>query len=245
VNVFADWPPTARALVERACVAYGGSERWARTRLSFVPAVLSGALPALKGAGRTFALPSRIHLEPGSGQAVFDDFPRPGERGLYQAGAVSIIGRGGREESRDLVRRASFRGWHKLARWRPLDALYFFGYALSHYHSVPFTLGEAHFLRQDRWRDLDALALELPPALHTHSRRQTFYFDEDGLIVRHDYVAEIVGGWARGAHFWRHYTRVEGLPLALTRHVVARIGRFPLPFVALHAELAEPRVSVG
>jgi hypothetical protein len=35
----------------------------------------------------------------------------------------------------------------KYRRWSPIDALYFFGYALWHYHVLPFALAEAQFLR--------------------------------------------------------------------------------------------------
>ena len=55
---------------------------------------------------------------------------------------------------------------------------------------------------------------------------------------RHDYVADIVGWWARGAHRWDDLVEVGGLLLARRRHVVARLGRVEIPsVVALHAEL--------
>jgi hypothetical protein len=61
--------------------------------------------------------------------------------------------------------------------------------------------------------------------VHTHSRIQTIYFDREGLIVRHDYVAEIIGPWARGAHLWRDFVEVNGFPIATHRRVVTRLGR--------------------
>lgn len=78
--------------------------------------------------------------------------------------------------------------------------------------------------------------------MHTHSRRQTFYFEEDGLLRRHDYVADVIGPWARGAHLWRDFETVGGLEMATVRHVVLRLGRWTTPLVALHVELA---LSVG
>ena len=140
------------------------------------------------------------------------------------------------------MRAGPFAGWRKLRRWSPADALYFFGYALTHYHALPFTLGRGEPLGIQRvrydGRVLTGIEVELPAELHTHSRRQTFYFEEDGLLRRHDYVADIAGTWARGAHFWTDFTTVGGLEMARVRHVVARLGRRPTPFVALHAELA-------
>ena len=87
-------------------------------------------------------------------------------------------------------------------------------------------------------RKLTGIEVELPADLHTHSPRQTFYFEEDGLLRRHDYVADIAGAWARGAHFWTDFVTVAGVQMAGVRHVVARVRRQTVPFVALHAELA-------
>jgi hypothetical protein len=236
---FGSWPAGARAVVERACAAYGGATRWHRHRIVLVPRLLTGLLPALKGYPYTFGLPSRFVLSTARAAATFEDYPLPGAQGRFDEGTVWLLDAQGREQARSADHRASFRGWRKWRRWTPLDALYFFGYALTHYHAVPFSLGDARLLRHRQRGGLDALTVEFPPALHTHCRRQTFYFDAEGLIRRHDYVADIAGWWARGAHFWNDYVRVDGAPIARTRHVVARVGGVPLPFTALHAEFSE------
>jgi hypothetical protein len=97
--------------------------------------------------------------------------------------------------------------------------------------------------RPGRDDDGFALTVRFPPSLHTHSPVQTVYFALDGLIVRHDYAADIVGRLARGAHFWRDYVTVEGLPIASRRTVYARLGRLPLPLVALDAHFDPPSVT--
>jgi hypothetical protein len=229
---FADWPAPARTVIERACHAYGGEERWRQLRLRLELRSLRGLVPALKGLRRTFPFPARALVEPARAAATFEDYPVPGARIHFEAGAVRLVGHDGQEQhSPD--HRASFQGLGKWRRWSPLDAVYFFGYALTHYHAMPFTLSEARLLRHRG----DVLTVELPASLHTHSQRQTIHFGPDGLIQRHDYVADIVGWWARGAHFWRDYVSVEGFPVARTRHVVARLGAFTTPLTALHAEL--------
>ncbi|HEY1906588.1 MAG TPA: hypothetical protein VGG91_11140 [Myxococcaceae bacterium] len=81
--------------------------------------------------------------------------------------------------------------------------------------------------------------------MHTHSEVQTIYFAEDGLIVRHDYVAEIISPWAHGAHLWLEYVEVKGIPIATHRRVLTRIGRQPLPLVALDARLGAPVICSG
>jgi hypothetical protein len=55
-----------------------------------------------------------------------------------------------------------------------------------------------------------------PSYLATHSTEQTLYFGEDGLIRRHDYDVEIMGG-SGAAHYISDYNRVGGVMIS-TRH---------------------------
>ncbi len=242
----AGWQGPARELLEAAVHRHGGWAAWQSLRaIAVQPRRLTGMLPWLKGSGRTFHLPPRAEVHPHDERAVFFDYPAPGGTGTFERGRLTLA------DARGVVSvengRDAFRGWRKLRRWQPAGALYFFGYALTHYHSLPFTLGRGRPLglrrvRQDG-RILTGVEVELPPELHTHSRRQTFYFDTDGLLRRHDYVADIVGAWARGAHLWRDFVTVAGLQMATTRHVMACLGRWSTPLVALHAELTLERAS--
>lgn len=225
----------AAALVARSVARYGGRERWLRLSIKLAPSSLTGLLPRLKGVGHTFDLPAMVEIQPARARAVFHDYPGPGSTGLFEAGLVALGGDAPAEH------RASFRGARKWRRWSPLDALYFFGYALTHYHAVPFTLGDAELRAWDEQRRI--LTVAFPPSVHTHCAVQSFHFDDSGLILRHDYVAEIVGAWARGAHFWQEYREVEGFPVATHRRVLARLGTRPLPLVALDARLGVAGLS--
>jgi hypothetical protein len=235
------WTPPAAEVLERACDHYGGVQAWrALRRIRLIPAELSGLLPWLKGMGNTFRLPSAFEIDPHERRTRFLGYPDADHVGLFENGAVRIERRDGGDvvaESRD--HRQSFRALAKHRRWAPLDALYFFGYALAHYHALPFTLREARLLRArtagSRNKPVDILDVELPADLPTHCRRQTFYFDRSGRLTRHDYHAEIVGFLARGAHFWKRETICNGLPICMERHVVARLGATPSPLTALRA----------
>jgi hypothetical protein len=240
----------ATEVLERACDWFGGEDRWRRIRVFRLHSDgLTGLLPLLKGNHRTFSFPRVIEVSPHERTTRFLEFPAAGCHGIYENGSVRIERTATGEvveSSRD--HRATFRGFAKNRLWRPIDALFFFGYALVHYHSLPFSLKQArpigvceHTLGGARVR---ALHVELPPGLQTHSRRETFFFDESGAIVRHDYVADVVGAWARGAHLWQNVTRIDGFPVAMERRVLPKLGSLAIPGITvLHAGFRHAEVE--
>jgi hypothetical protein len=233
------WTGEPRRLLERALERHGGWAAWRRLGgLTLTLRSLTGLVPRRKGVNDTFPTPTRGEIWPHRGVVVLHDYPAPGRRGLFSAGQVQLLDGDLILEGR-VDPRASFSGWRKRRRWTPSDALYFFGYALAYYHALPFSLVAARPLGVRRARSagraLTGVAVELPTTLHTHCRRQTFFFDDEGLLRRHDYVADIVGAWARGAHRWDDFVDVGGIPVPRHRHVVARLGPLELPIVALDA----------
>jgi hypothetical protein len=236
------WTGEARVLLERAIERHGGWSAWRRAGgISLTVKALSGRVPEHKGLGDTFPIPGRIEVWPRRGLVIMYDFPVAGRRGVFSGGQVQLL------DGETLLEahadgRATFAGARRRRRWAPIDALYFFGYALAHYHSLPFSLTAARPLgllrARSAGRALSGVAVELPASLPTHCRRQAFFFDDEGVLRRHDYVADVVGWWARGAHRWDDLVEVGGLLLARRRHVVLRLGRIEIPsVVALHAEL--------
>ncbi|HET6983556.1 MAG TPA: hypothetical protein VFI53_15540 [Myxococcaceae bacterium] len=229
-------------LVERAIARHGG-ERWSRIEAIELPVLaLSGFLPWLKGYPRSFGLPRIVRIDPVRVRAAFVDYPRPGEQGVFDRGRVAL------GPAEPVEHRASFSGAGRRRQWSALDALYFFGYALTHYHSLPWRLRDAEVLAVGPTRQsgaTHALTVRFPRTVHTHSAVQTIYFAEDGLIVRHDYVAEVISPFAQGAHLWLDYVEVKGIPIATHRRVLTRIGRQTLPLVALDARLGTPVIESG
>jgi hypothetical protein len=239
---YAGWPDDAARLVERAITAHGGLDRWRDTtgiRLPFVHG--AGPLLRLKGYQDTFPAPLEYEVRPHEGVTLFHGYPDDQHRGRFAGGSVSVERADGSGASAVSVdHRVTLRGLAKYRRWSALDALYFFGYALWHYHTVPFTLPQARLMRVVSVRDFPTgVDVLLPPDVVTHCRRQQFYFGRDGRITRHDYVADVVGTWARGAHFWEDYQDAGGLAIARRRRVVARIGRRTIPIRVLCIQLGE------
>ena len=246
MSAFDGWTSDAIALVERAIAAHGGRERWQAAKSIRLPFRRgSGALLMLKGFGHTFRAPREFEVLPHERTTIFHAYPDDRHRGCFANGTVRIErNEGGEVLSESVDHRGTLTGFAKYRRWSALDALYFFGYALWHYHVVPFTLGEARLVRVVRRGNAPiGIDVAFAPDVHTHCRRQQFYFGADGRIVRHDYVADVIGAWARGAHHWEDYERVSGLLIARRRRVVARIGRRPVPLPVLCVEFGEPRIT--
>jgi len=236
----------ARQILDRACDRHGGWERWRRLdRIDLAIRQLTGPLLRLKGLGHTFRRPHRVSIWPHRGYAIFHNYPYIDSAGVFDRGRVKIVHQ---PVPANLSlpgdsHRASLRGIQKYQRWRHLDAIYFFGYALCHYHALPFALAEARVVRARESAHGSSLTVEFGDGKDTHSVRETVYFDATGLIVRHDYVATVIGAWARGAHEWSDYRVVEGVPIAMRRRVCARIGGIRLPIPVLSAIIGDAAIT--
>src|SRR6185436_11750566 len=146
-----------------------------------------------KGLGRTFVAPRAVVVEPHGRRTTFLDWPERGREGRYEDGAAAVVATGSARLGPSESHRASM----PRLRWRSLDGLYFFGYALATYLALPFLLASTRFVKRSGSR----IVVDFPDELDTHGRRQAFVFDDEHLLVRHDYTADVVGAWAMGSHY--------------------------------------------
>jgi hypothetical protein len=107
-----------------------------------------------------------------------------------------------------------------------LHAGYFSSYALWGYLTTPFlytypgfdALETDHWYENgERWR---VLQVTFPEEYAAHTRTQYSYFGEDGLLRRHLYTVDVLGG-ARGANYAFEYRAVDGVMLPTRRRVFA------------------------
>jgi len=226
-----------RALLDRAAARHGGWDRWQRLEsITLRVESLGGAIPRLKGLYRSFSPPSLLTVEPRRRRLVLHGYPTPERELVFDRGRVG---------DGPLDHRARLMA-HPRARWSPEDATYFFGYAMTHYLGLPFSLAEAeiveHRQRPGHPRP-DRLTVRYAPDAHTHCGLERFHFDATGLLVRHDYHAEVLGPGAHGAHWSRDYVELDGLMIAQRREVYLRIGDWASPLPVLHARLAPLSVA--
>lgn len=229
------------SLLQEVLDAHGGRDRWARarrvrTRIQSGGFLLATRARQLRGGGVL-----EVSLGEPWGAAVAD--ADPGRRAVFDHGEVRIETVDGEVlESRLRPRDAFFgrSGLRRNLRWDDLDATYFAGYAWWNYLNAPFLLErEGVNVREiepwrsggESWRRLEA---DFPEAIETHCRRQVFYYDDELRLRRHDYTAEVVGGWARAAHLCADHVEAGGLVFPTRRRVLPRgPGNRPLPFPTL------------
>jgi hypothetical protein len=215
----------AAALLDEVLAAHGGLERWRAVTALTAHGRFGGLLRSRFPGNRMANLTVRARLA--HQHAVFDGFPQADQQAVFDRGDVRIETRDG-----DLIcTRAAFTGLSRLRRnlrWDALDAAYFAGYAFWNYLSTPLLLmrdgvaiteGGNWLEAGERWRRLE---VTFPPDVHTHSRHQTFYIDDAGLIRRHDYVAHPIGRWAHAAHYCNDHQHFAGLVFPTHRRVRPR-----------------------
>ena len=69
----------------------------------------------------------------------------------------------------------------------------------------------------EQWRPLKVI---VPDSIASHSREQVVYFGPDGLLRRHDYTVEVMGG-APGSNYATAYRNVGGIVVPTKRRVYA------------------------
>lgn len=240
-------------LLDEVLEAHGGLERWRATRTVGARVRSGGLLVRSRIPGNRLA-DYRLTVEVAEPRTVLDPFPNDGQRGIFEPGRAWIEDEGGATVASREDARAAFSGLSGLRRnlrWDALDSTYFAGYAMWNYVTTPYLLcregvdvraGEPWDEDGERWRRLE---VTFPDHLDTHSRHQTFYFDARGLLRRHDYVAEVVGRWAKAAHYCDDHAQAGGLVFPTRRWVrPIRPGNRSLPFPTLVSlELSELHVE--
>jgi hypothetical protein len=217
------------SILDHVLDAHGGRAAWDSAREVRAHVRAGGFLLRWKGAAGPFR-DYQVVVSLDGTRSEFERYPGEGRRGIFAGDSVRIESVDGEvlEERQDP--RNAFRHPRRFFRWDSLDALYFAGYAVWNYFTTPQLLTRAGVelregepwqeKRGESWRRLHAT---FPAGLPTHSREQTFYFDERGLLRRHDYTAEVNGSWAKAAHYSDDHREFDGLVFPTRRRVLPRM----------------------
>lgn len=214
--------------------AHGGAELWRSIQVIELEMAAWGFLFTAK---RIPARPrQRLSVAVARMEVTLHDYPVPGHRAVLLPDSTV---QWWDEQNRLLLERQSPRAeFHRLRRqllWDELDFAYFCGYAMWNYVTMPSLLArpDVHLTPTADKRGDGAghtLHVEFGPTVVTHSRHQTFHFDPQWRLVRHDYTAEVVGSWAQAAHMCSEYRTFDGLPMPTRRRVLPTLlGHVRLP----------------
>jgi hypothetical protein len=215
-------------LLQTVLDAHGGLPRWQQATSISATVTISGGLWTIKGHPEGLR---DVRMVVGTSQPRNEIAPFGPGRGDFRPDRVWISGPDGRilQDRSDPL--ASFAGHVRTTPWDKLHELYFTGYAFWNYFNTPFLFTlpgveteeiGSHLENGETWR---RLAVRFPDGFPTHSRDQTFYFNQAGLLQRIDYVTDVAGGVA--SHYCFDPVTVSGLVFPTLRRVVQRTPAGP------------------
>jgi len=211
------------SLLEEVLEAHGGRQRWAKLR-TIEMSLASGGLAFTMHMQRTAFHSMKVTVWPHEPRVELVGVVKPGWRGVFAGDRVELFDETGAKVGARDRPRAGFDKLSKNFVWDDLDILYFGAYAIGNYISFPFILDDPKVQVEARRDGGDQLVATFDPSIATHSRVQVFHVDEARHLTRHDYTADVMGGWANAANLCRASEVVDGLRFYTRRIVHPRFG---------------------
>src|ERR1700761_2553511 len=212
-------------LLEKVLAVHGGQDTWRHvTTIDFRLTLRGRALEVKQQPnGLRYVL---VKVDVRRPRTLITPFPVLGSRGVFDDGRVRIETSAGTQTSEVDEPRKSFAGYQPQTPWNESQFLYFIGYALHNYMTMPFLLVKdgvqceeiaPHEEHGESWR---VLKVTFPSDMHVHCAEQKFYFNDAGYLVRNDYAPEVSRGSA--AHYTFDHSSFNGFVFPTHRRVVFR-----------------------
>jgi len=216
-------------LLSLAVKAHGGMDRWNKVKAIKVAAAITGGIWFVKGKGdflKNVVLTAETRKE-----RLTVDFPGQDKRAIFEPNRIVVeTVKGTLIEARDNPIK-SFEGQVRETPWDDIHVIYFVGEALWTYLNTPFLYTHDGFATEEipsikvdgeTWR---RLKVTFPDYVKSHTRQQISCFGPDGLLRRHDYTVDILGG-ATGLNYASEYRNVDGIKVPTKRRVYAYEGDY-------------------
>src|SRR5277367_5242922 len=218
-------------LLNLAVDAHGGLDRWNKVKAIRVAASITGGIWYVKGKP-DFLKNVVLTVETGK-ERLTVDFPGQDKRAIFEPSRIVIETANGKLiDDRDDPEK-SFEGQQRETPWDDIDVAYFVGEALWTYLNTPFLYTQGGFATEEissihvegeTWR---RLKVTFPDNVKSHTREQISCFGPDGLLRRHDYTVDILGG-ATGLNYASDYRNVDGIIFPTQRRVYAYEGDYQI-----------------
>src|SRR5450432_8422 len=216
-------------LLQTAVAAHGGLERWNQVKTIKVAASITGAIWFVKGQGDY--LKNVVMTVDTTKERLVTDFPGQDKRFIFEPHRIVM-----EKADRTLIQQRdepemSFAGQTQETPWDDIHVSYFQGEALWTYLNTPFLYTQPGFITEEiapiqvdgeTWR---RLKITFPDYVKSHSKEQISCFGPDGLLRRHDYTVDILGG-APGLNYAFAYRDVDGIIFPTKRRICAYEGDY-------------------
>jgi hypothetical protein len=218
-------------LLDSAVAAHGGLDRWKQVKSITVDASITGALWYVKSKGDAL---KDVRFEVDTTRELMTmDFVGQDKQSVFEPLRVVLRRRDGTLiDARDDPER-SFDGHQLETAWDDIHLAYFSGEALWTYLNTPFIYTWPGFFTEEiapievdgeTWR---RLKVTFPDHIKSHTRQQISCFGRDGLLRRHDFTIDILGG-ATGLLYATDYRDVDDIIIPTTRRGYAWQGDYEL-----------------
>jgi hypothetical protein len=213
-------------LVDLAVEAHGGPRRWAEISRFRLAMSIRGAIWAMKGKP---GLLDDVTVEGQTRQQALKitPFPHPGQYATWAPDRETIEADDGTLLDERADPAASFAGHTRQTPWDDFHVVYFASEANWNYAVAPFIFSRPDFATEEiePWREdgqvWRTLLVTYPEDVVAHCRRQTYYFDDAGLLRRIDYAVDILGG-GPAVHYPSDYREFDGIMVPTRRRVYVR-----------------------
>lgn len=216
-------------LIKRICAAHGGLDRWKLVESIELQLDIFGPILITK-----FKSPWLSNITAN----VFTDkpyvsihnFPEEGHTGIFDGFQVYIYNANDKIYcERNYSNPEQLKAKPRL-HWDHMDLIYFLGHALWGNSCSPTILTDQSFnveqgkdIKSFDGKILSTLHVHYPNHIPTHSKKQVFYFNQQGLLCRNDYTADAPSALAIGSHFYDDYKKIDGLVIPTHRTVFPRL----------------------
>ena len=213
-------------LLDRVVRAHGGIERWERVSRFRADVSITGAIWALKGKP---GLLKHVTLDGDTRdqRLTITPFPAAGRSATWTPDRQTIETLDGMVVDERRESAASFAGLSRDSPWDDFQVAYFASEANWNYYVAPFILAGPGFQTEETgpWAEYGQvwhrLLVIYPDSIVAHTRQQTYYFDDEGLLRRLDYVVDVLGG-GPAVNYPSEYRRFDGIMVPTRRRVYVR-----------------------
>ena len=209
-------------LLKLAVDAHGGLDRWQQLKTITASMSITGGIWQVKSRPdvlKDIVVETSLHEE-----KVVTRYRDQNRRTLFTPREIVSESEDGKLFERRPNPRASFAGQALETPWDDIHVAYFQGEALWTYLTTPFLYTYPGFVTEElapwhengeTWRTLKII---FPDNIASHTRQQVAYFGLDGLLRRHEYTVDILGG-ATGLNYATDYQEFDGIMVPMTRRI--------------------------